>query len=118
MSLLDPTQSALEAAMSGSMLRQTLLTNNIANASTPGYQPQDVNFQSTLASALQTGQPIDQLTFKPYTETQSTGPNGNRVSPQQHSARRAANGRLYQARAHVAAAREQIWQTASRALAR
>ena len=52
MSLLDTTQQALESAMSGSMMRQTLLTNNLANASTPGYQPEDVNFQSSLQSAI------------------------------------------------------------------
>ena len=56
MSLLDTTQLALEAAMRGSMLRQTLLTNNLANADTPGYQREDVNFQSTLADAIQNGQ--------------------------------------------------------------
>ena len=56
MSLLDTTQQALESAMSGSMLRQTLLTNNVANADTPGYQPEDVNFQNTLAQAIQSGQ--------------------------------------------------------------
>ena len=52
MSFLDTTQLALEAAMSGSMLRQTLLTNDLANADTPGFQPQDVNFQQPLAHAL------------------------------------------------------------------
>ena len=37
--------------MRGAWQRQTLLTNNIANADTPGYQREDVNFQSTLRSA-------------------------------------------------------------------
>ena len=39
--------------MRGSMLRQSLLTNNLANADTPGYQREDVNFQGTLEAALQ-----------------------------------------------------------------
>jgi flagellar basal-body rod protein FlgB len=38
--------------MRGAWLRQTLLTNNIANADTPGYQREDVNFEATLRSAL------------------------------------------------------------------
>ena len=38
MSLLDTTQLSLESAMRGSMLQQSLLTNNLANADTPGYQ--------------------------------------------------------------------------------
>ena len=67
MSLVDTTQSALEAAMSGSELRQTLLTNNLANASTPGYKPQDVNFQATLQNALSSGQ-SPTVTFQPYTD--------------------------------------------------
>jgi flagellar basal body rod protein FlgB len=52
LSLIDSTQLALEAGMRGAWLRQTLLTNNIANADTPGYQREDVNFQATLRSAL------------------------------------------------------------------
>jgi flagellar basal-body rod protein FlgB len=52
LSLIDTTQLALEAGMRGAWLRQTLLTNNIANANTPGYQREDVNFQATLRSAL------------------------------------------------------------------
>ena len=60
MSLLDTTQLALESAMSGSMLRQTLLTNDLANANTPDFQPQDVNFQQTLAQACLAG-PVAEL---------------------------------------------------------
>jgi flagellar basal-body rod protein FlgB len=52
LSLIDTTQLALEAGMRGAWLRQTLLTNNIANANTPGYQREDVDFQATLRSAL------------------------------------------------------------------
>jgi flagellar basal-body rod protein FlgB len=49
MALVDPTQQLLEAAMRGSWQRETALTNNIANADTPGYQRQEVNFESELA---------------------------------------------------------------------
>ena len=51
MALVDSTQQLLEAAMRGSWQRETALTNNIANADTPGYQPQEVNFESALQSA-------------------------------------------------------------------
>jgi flagellar basal-body rod protein FlgB len=108
MSLLDTTQVSLEAAMSGSMLRQSLLTNNLANADTPGYQPQDVNFQATLANAIQSGQPVSQVSFQPYTEAQTVGYNGNGVNPDQQSAYLAENGLLYQELTEVAGAREQI----------
>ena len=112
MSLLDTTQLALESAMSGSMLRQTLLTNNLANADTPGYQPQDVNFQSTLAAAIQSGQPLDQVTFQPFTSDQPVSADGNGVNPEQQSAQLAENGLLYQTLTQVAAQRESILETA------
>ncbi len=51
MPLVDSTQQLLEAAMRGSWQRQTALTNNIANADTPGYKPQEVSFESALQSA-------------------------------------------------------------------
>src|ERR1700749_3184162 len=86
MSLLDTPQQALESAMSRSMLRQTLLTNNLANVDTPGYQPEDVNFQSTLDSAIQSGSPINQVSYQPYTMQQAVGPDGNGVSAEQTQA--------------------------------
>ena len=112
MSLLDTTQQALESAMSGSMLRNTLLTNNLANVDTPGYQPQDVNFQSTLQSAISSGQPVDQVSFQPFTQQQAVGPDGNGVSPEQTQAALAQNGLLYETLTQVAAQREHILQDA------
>jgi flagellar basal-body rod protein FlgB len=108
MSLLDPTQLALESAMRGSMMRQTLLTNNLANANTPGYQPQDVNFQETLNSAMQSGQPADQVSFRPFTENQTVSADGNGVNADQQSAFLAENGLLYQQLTQIASAREGI----------
>jgi flagellar basal-body rod protein FlgB len=112
MSLLDSTQLALESAMSGSMLRQSLLSNNLANANTPGYKPQDVNFQGTLNSAMESGQPLDQVTFQPYTSAQTVSADGNGVVAEQQSAYLAENGLLYETLTQVAAQREAILQTA------
>ncbi len=56
MSLIDTTQLALETAMRGSWERQTLLTNNMANANTPGYHREDLNFQGALRAALVSGE--------------------------------------------------------------
>jgi flagellar basal-body rod protein FlgB len=112
MSLLDTTQLSLDAAMSGSMLRQSLLTNNLANANTPGYQNEDVNFQSTLANALQTGQSPANVNFTPYTVPGAVDASGNGVSTEQDSANLAENGLLYQDLTAVAAQREQILITA------
>ncbi len=112
MSLVDSTQLALTAAIRGSMLRQTLLTNNLANVDTPGYQPQDVNFQATLENALQSGQPVDQVTFQPYTVNQATRADGNGVSAEQQSAQIAENGLLYQELTAVASSRTAILKSA------
>jgi len=98
--------------MSGSMLRQTLLTNNLANVDTPGYQSEDVNFQSTLASAIQSGQSPSSVVFTPVTEAGSASGDGNGVSAEQTSADLAENGLLYQDMTSVAAQRESILITA------
>jgi flagellar basal-body rod protein FlgB len=112
MSLLDTTQLSLEAAMRGSMLRQTLLTNNLANADTPGYQREDVNFQSTLASAIQNGQSPSSVSFNPVTQSGTVSADGNGVSGEQDSADLAENGLLYEDLTAVAAQRESILKTA------
>jgi flagellar basal-body rod protein FlgB len=112
MSFLDTTQLALESAMSGSMERQTLLTNNLANADTPGYQPEDLNFQGQLQSALQSGQPLSGLSFQPVTQPQTVSADGNGVDANQTSAEIAENSLLYQTMSEVAAARETILKSA------
>jgi flagellar basal-body rod protein FlgB len=112
MSLIDSTQLALESAMSGSMLRQSLLSNNLANVNTPGYKPQDVNFQGTLQNAVDSGQPLDQVSFQPYSTSQTVSADGNGVSQEQQSAYLAENGLLYQTLTQVAAQRESILLTA------
>jgi flagellar basal-body rod protein FlgB len=98
--------------MSGSMMRNTLLTNNLANVDTPGYQPEDVNFQSTLQAAIQSGSPVSGVSFQPYTVQQAVGPDGNGVSPEQQQAALAQNGLLYETLTQVAAQREHILQDA------
>ena len=112
MSLLDTTQQALESAMSGAELRNTLLTNNLANVDTPGYEPQDVNFQSTLDQAMSAGQSPTSVSFQPHTVQQSTGPDGNGVSAEQEQADLSQNGLLYETLTQVAAQREHILQAA------
>jgi flagellar basal-body rod protein FlgB len=112
MSLLDTTQITLQEAMRGSMLRQTLLTNNLANVDTPGYQRQDVDFQGALDAALSNGQSPDQVSFKPATDQQTLRADGNGVDAEQESANIAENGILYQELTQVASSRNSILQSA------
>jgi flagellar basal-body rod protein FlgB len=108
MALVDSTQQLLEAAMRGSWQRETALTNNVANADTPGYQPQEVNFESALQSAMNSGEAPGQVEFQTQTKPQEAGPNGTAVSVDQESARLAENGLDYQALTQVIGARNDI----------
>lgn len=44
--------NVLDKAMDASWLRNEAISNNLANADTPGYKRQDVNFETQLAKAL------------------------------------------------------------------
>lgn len=50
--MLDPTGSALERYMDLLATRQKVIASNIANADTPGYKTQDIDFQSEFQSAI------------------------------------------------------------------
>ena len=77
MSLIDPTQQLLEAAMRGSWQRQTALTNNIANADTPNYQRQEVDFESTLQTrARRRRRPCRKSNSRRTAVPGEAGPNG------------------------------------------
>ena len=112
MSLVDPTQQLLEAAMRGSWLRETALTNNIANADTPNYQRQEVDFESTLQTALDGGQSLPEVEFAAHAVPSDTGPNGAGVSIDQESARLSENGLDYQALTDVVSTRNGIVRSA------
>lgn len=110
--IVDSTQQLLEAAMRGSWQRQTALTNNVANADTPGYQPQEVNFESTLQGAMDSGEAPGQVQFQTLTKPQEAGPNGGAVSVDEESAKLAENGLDYQALTQVIGARNSIVRAA------
>jgi flagellar basal-body rod protein FlgB len=104
---------ALEAGMRGSWLRQTLLTNNVANAETPGYQREDVDFQGTLRNAMAGGEStLEQVQFQPEVQPGAAGPDGNGVNVDQESAQLAENGLEYEAMTQVLGARDSILRSA------
>lgn len=115
MSILDPTQITLMRAISGATLRNTVLANNIANADTPGFQPSEVDFHATLASAIEDGseEGLENLSFSP--EQLSVGAeraDGNGVDSEAESAKLAENGLELNALVQVANSRMQIMRTA------
>ena len=100
-SVVDPTQSVLEAAMRGAEMNQTLLTSDLANADTPNFQPQDIDFQSQLASAMAQGGSLSSLGFQSAQDSQATNTDGNGVDSEQTQAQIAQNGLLYDALSQV-----------------
>jgi flagellar basal-body rod protein FlgB len=113
MSLFDTTQLSLEAAMRGSSMRQTLLTDNLANVNTPGYQRKDVDFHAALQDALQSGATPEQVSFGPTADSSRTvRADGSGIDADQESAELAENALEYQALVSVAGSRTAILQTA------
>ena len=114
MPLFDNTQLALERAISGASLRQEVLANNLANAETPGFKRSDVDFHTTLAQAMKTGDSatIESTTFQAQRENQVLRADGNGVDIDTESAAMAKNGLEYEALVSVAKARIQIFQNA------
>ena len=55
--MTDRITDSLEHYMDLVSLRQKLVASNIANADTPGYQTQDLDFQSSFQAALAGGAP-------------------------------------------------------------
>ena len=55
--MIDRLTDSLEQYMNVVSFRQKLVASNIANADTPGYKTQDVDFQSSFLAALSGGSP-------------------------------------------------------------
>jgi flagellar basal-body rod protein FlgB len=113
--LFDTTQIDLSKAMEGSSMAQQAIAQNIANADTPGYRRVEVNFQSALQSAMQTGSPqaVNNVTFSEQTDAAApVQADGNSVDLSTESADEATNGLTYEALTSVAASRIAILQYA------
>ena len=114
MSILDPTQLTLMRAIDGATLRNSVISNNIANADTPGFMPSEVDFHATLADAVEGGsEAIDAVSFSPEEEdTGAVRADGNGVDSEAEAAKLAENGLELNALTQVAQSRMQIMRTA------
>ncbi|HME03743.1 MAG TPA: flagellar basal body rod protein FlgB [Solirubrobacteraceae bacterium] len=112
MSIADTTQVALETAMRGDWMRQSLISNNIANANTPGYQRETLNFQGELRAALAAGSSPAEVPLQPEVQPGSVDAEGNGVNIDQESAQLAENGLEYEAIVQVMGARNEIMRSA------
>ncbi len=113
MSLFDSTQLSLETALRGASLRQELLTNNLANINTPGYQRQDVDFHAALQAAQAQDHDPSAVEFRPSTDpTRTVRADGSGLDADQEAAALAKNSLEYQALVQVMSARTSIMQIA------
>jgi len=55
--MLDPVANSLERYLDVLSARQRLVASNIANADTPGYKTQDLDFQAEFRSLIRGGSP-------------------------------------------------------------
>ena len=51
MRIFDATLATLERALDVRLARQTVLSGNLANVDTPGFEPRDIDFASAMAGA-------------------------------------------------------------------
>ena len=77
--VIDPTMQAIQTSLDGLAARQRIIAQNLANAETPGYVAQNVNFEDSLRSAMSSGDPADAAITTSNT-TDPTLPNGNNVN--------------------------------------
>jgi flagellar basal-body rod protein FlgB len=115
--LFDTSIVGVEKAMQGSLLRQQVLANNIANANTPGFQRSDVNFQAALQQAFATPAPtpgqIQQVSFQPQTDSSGAmRVDGNSVDINTEMADLSENTLDYQALESIMGTRMSILKTA------
>ena len=94
---MNETIEILGKLMDATALRQKVLSNNLANANTPGYLRKDVKFSSALANAIDHG--IDKIReVSPEVSIDADAPvdsRGNSVSIQKEMGEISQNELLY-----------------------
>lgn len=80
----DQTIWAIERALTAASERQRVTSHNIANAVTPGFKAQRVDFEASLANALESDS-FDAVISR-RVSTEDGGLNGNNVSLEEESA--------------------------------
>lgn len=100
--------------MVGASMRNKALTENVANANTPGYQRKDVDFHTALQGAMLGGSnAVKQTSFAAVqTNDGAVRADGGTVDIDRESAELAENGLEYQALSTVVNARADILRAA------
>ena len=117
MNLFDTTQLGLERAIAGAGMRQETIAANIANANTPGYRRNDVDFHTTLRAALADESPaeaVEAAAFEAKADTAGGAMrfDGNGVDIDVENATMAANALEYETLLAVARGRNDVLRSA------
>jgi flagellar basal-body rod protein FlgB len=114
MPLFDITHVALERALSGASLRQKAIAENLANANTPGYRRQDVDFHGALQRAMGSGrEAVERTGFSVEADPASpVRADGGSVDVDVETTALAQNGLEYEAIASIIKTQDSILRTA------
>ncbi|HVS67332.1 MAG TPA: hypothetical protein VHE56_02185 [Mycobacteriales bacterium] len=107
----DPTQSVIEYGLSAAGTAEQVDANDLANQSTPYFHATRLDFQSSLASAIATGQP-SQANANLVSAGGAMNANGNDVDVTATMADLQRNSMLYQALAEAVSNRLDLMHTA------
>jgi flagellar basal-body rod protein FlgB len=91
----DLTLGAIHAALSGLSARQRLIAENLSNAETPGYLAENVDFESSLRNAMNSGD-LAKFGLSSSRSVAPTGPNGNNVNVDEQTVALIDTGLRYQ----------------------
>ena len=92
----DAVTAAVERALGGVAQRQRVSAANVANVSTPGYQAQRVEFEESLADAIDRGDPDSSSTSVTLANT-PRNINGNNVLLDEETSILITSGLQYEA---------------------
>ena len=108
----DGVQRALERAMDGVALRQRVMSQNVANAMTPGYQAQKVEFEGALSDAVRSGSGIGSVSPTVTGTGAAAREDGNNVEIESETSSLMRSGVQYQALAQAMSFKFSVLHTA------
>ncbi len=110
----DRVSSALDRALDGVALRQRVTSQNIANAMTPGYQAQKVDFEGALSAALDGGSQDDvaSVSAEVLPTGSASAEDGNNVRLEDEATQLMRSGLQYDALVQAVNYRQNVFHTA------
>ncbi|QBR92367.1 flagellar basal body rod protein FlgB [Nocardioides euryhalodurans] len=113
----DPVSAVLSSALDGISLRQRVIADNIANVDTPGFRATSVDFESSLAAAIDSGEmPAEGIAPSTAPTQTPVGPNGNNVDLRKESLAAIQSQFQYQVMTRAVSDRSALIKTAAGAV--